>query len=282
MKRLIIYIILFLLVVTAFFFFNYLNSNPYEDFVFDKYNKDQSANVEIYEEGESDVNQNLPPGITDETKPEDIYTSVEHYFSQANEELILTFFATSDVVVLDMPGQNIYDLNLDVISNTTFINTKENIEVTSEAGKFIVKKDGEIIFESYKDSDDLVNEKNIEYFAQHTFRWNHAEVNDGSDIYPDHPDLFNLNFSDDGSISISTDCNSKGGTFSLSANRIVINLLMTTLAYCEDAQESEFENMFSGTINFFIDKDGNLIFNVFEDETYKVEKYRIYFDVRKK
>ena len=54
---------------------------------------------------------------------------------------------------------------------------------------------------------------------------------------------FTLTFGTAGKFSATTDCNSMGGSFVVSANNISFSEIFSTLMYCEGSKESEFATM---------------------------------------
>jgi len=63
---------------------------------------------------------------------------------------------------------------------------------------------------------------------------------DGTSFIPKRADAFTLTFSEDGSVSIGTDCNNMGGQYTASGSSLGIQNIFSTMMYCEGSQESDF------------------------------------------
>ena len=57
---------------------------------------------------------------------------------------------------------------------------------------------------------------------------------------PKNPDAFSIKFNADDSFSVTTDCNSAGGSYAATHSLLEFGPMFTTLMYCENSQESEF------------------------------------------
>ena len=92
--------------------------------------------------------------------------------------------------------------------------------------------------------------------------WQKAVYNDGREIIPSKPGVFAINFAEDNSLSISTDCNNAGGTYVVNGSSIVLKDIFSTLMYCEGSQESEFFQLLQNISDFHFTSDGELILGI--------------------
>ena len=79
-----------------------------------------------------------------------------------------------------------------------------------------------------------------------------------SSFVPDDPGRYTVEFKPDGLIGVRADCNSCGGTYSLSGDRLTVPGMACTLALCATPQGGEFANLIEGTATLDKDADGTL------------------------
>lgn len=72
--------------------------------------------------------------------------------------------------------------------------------------------------------------------------WQNGEVKLNS------PQEFSLNFTDEDSISGTTDCNNFGGNYKIEDNSMIIENLITTLMACEGSEESVFASLLADNL----------------------------------
>lgn len=89
--------------------------------------------------------------------------------------------------------------------------------------------------------------------------WIKATYSDGTEVTPDKADAFTLTFTDDGSVAVSTDCNTMGGSYTVDANNITFGPMFATKMFCEDSQEQVFASMLEETESFLFTSRGELV-----------------------
>jgi heat shock protein HslJ len=92
--------------------------------------------------------------------------------------------------------------------------------------------------------------------------WVETVFSDGSQLVPSETDVFGLTFTDAGTFSATTDCNSMGGTYEVSGNTISFGSMFATEMFCMDSQEHEFATMLSEVDSFDFTGKGELIFGL--------------------
>ena len=93
-----------------------------------------------------------------------------------------------------------------------------------------------------KESKELQNKKIIS-LENTTWIWQYTQQ--GSEkIEPKKKNAFTITFNQ-GNLSIHTDCNTMGGSYTINENNFELGILMSTKMYCPDSQESEFASMLS-------------------------------------
>jgi heat shock protein HslJ len=92
-----------------------------------------------------------------------------------------------------------------------------------------------------------------------SWNWERALYNDGREIIPRRVGVFTLTFTDNDSFSATTDCNSVGGSYAVSENRVTFSNIYSTKMYCENSQEADFMQLLTNTASFFFTSRGELI-----------------------
>jgi len=93
-----------------------------------------------------------------------------------------------------------------------------------------------------------------------TWVWEKTIMNDDTTTVPKKPGVFALDFSADGKVSGTTDCNGFGGSYTLGAdNTIAWGPFMSTLMYCDGSQEAVFTKSVSESNSVFFTEEGNLV-----------------------
>lgn len=91
--------------------------------------------------------------------------------------------------------------------------------------------------------------------------WVKTTYNNDTEIFPKKPGVFGLEFKD-GRVSVSTDCNSMGGSYQTIENKIKFGNMMTPLMFCEGSQEGEFSKMIGEVDSFFFTNRGELVLEI--------------------
>jgi heat shock protein HslJ len=90
--------------------------------------------------------------------------------------------------------------------------------------------------------------------------WAGTQYNNDTESIPNETGPFTLTFSEDGSVSATTDCNAMSGTYELSGNQITFGPMAMTRMFCPDSQEQEFAAMLKEVQSYFFTSKGELIF----------------------
>lgn len=91
-----------------------------------------------------------------------------------------------------------------------------------------------------------------------SWSWVKTTYEDGNEVLP-KSDKFKITFGKDGRASITTDCNSMGGGYTVTSSSLKFEPLMSTLMYCEDSQEAEFSGAIAGVTKYRFTSKGELI-----------------------
>ncbi len=79
----------------------------------------------------------------------------------------------------------------------------------------------------------------------------------GEYIVPKTAGVFTLTFKD-GQVSVGTDCNNMGGTYTTEGNKLTFGPMMSTLMYCDGSQETLFGTMLGIVKSYSFTKKGTL------------------------
>ncbi len=89
--------------------------------------------------------------------------------------------------------------------------------------------------------------------------WTKTLMNDGKVITPKKSDVFRVTFTSDGKVSVATDCNSMGGSYTTKDTSLTFGPMISTRMYCEGSQEDEFAKMLSEVGSYMFTKKGELV-----------------------
>lgn len=78
-----------------------------------------------------------------------------------------------------------------------------------------------------------------------TWIWQYI-IQDNLKVFPKEKDVFTITF-DQGKLRISTDCNTMGGSYTITENNFELGMLMSTKMYCKNSQESTFAGMLTNS-----------------------------------
>ncbi len=89
-------------------------------------------------------------------------------------------------------------------------------------------------------------------------KWEWVEsIEMGEYTVPKTAGVFSLTFRE-GQVSVGTDCNTMGGTYTIDGNTLKFGPMMSTLMYCEGSQETLFGSMLNEVKSFAFTKKGTL------------------------
>jgi hypothetical protein len=83
-----------------------------------------------------------------------------------------------------------------------------------------------------------------------------------TNIKPNETKKFTLTLNSDKTFSATTDCNSVGGEYSTTGNKISFGKIMSTLMFCENSQEGDFVKMLGEIQSYVFTSKGELIFSL--------------------
>jgi heat shock protein HslJ len=92
--------------------------------------------------------------------------------------------------------------------------------------------------------------------------WVRTEYSDGKKVSPKKVDAFTLTFNKDGTLSVKTDCNNMGGSYTVKGGALSFSNMVSTLMFCDGSQEGEFSAMLSAVTNYRFTSKGELILDL--------------------
>ncbi len=104
------------------------------------------------------------------------------------------------------------------------------------------------------------------YLTSKTWFWGSTlSLADGFLTEPADQSKFKLTFSNNGTFSASTDCNSIGGEYKITGNKIKLDKMMSTEMYCAKSREAEYRKMLEQAESFDFDPDDGALFLMLKD-----------------
>lgn len=92
--------------------------------------------------------------------------------------------------------------------------------------------------------------------------WISTLYNDGRSVEPNQSGIFVLAFTDEGTFSARTDCNSMSGSYTASDDSLSFGPVAMTKMFCADSQESEFLQILEGTAGYHFTSRGELVLDL--------------------
>ena len=92
-----------------------------------------------------------------------------------------------------------------------------------------------------------------------TWTWIKTTYNNDTEIAPNQKNEFTINFSNNGNISATTDCNSMSGSYFTKDNQINFGPIAMTRMFCPESQEQDFAKIFDEVQSFFFTSKGELV-----------------------
>lgn len=88
--------------------------------------------------------------------------------------------------------------------------------------------------------------------------WKETVYTDETTLVPKQSDAFTLDMQKEGLVSITTDCNNGGGTYTSGDGALTFGEIITTKMFCEGSAEQEFMSLLVETEGYAISDDGEL------------------------
>jgi heat shock protein HslJ len=213
---------------------------------------------------------NLDKNVEISQSQEEIELIDRFYISENQKEAWVTF-AGNDVFVsiIDTEYENVSLQKVEVDSGEKYENKEIGMVLLNNNPEINVYKNDELIFFG-KERELVLYEKLI----NNVWVWNKTYIGSGPDldlnnsIKPKKIDAFTIQFTKDGQVSGTTDCNNFNGTYELKEGEISFGPFATTKKFCADSQEAEFlamlkEGVYSiGDQNFYIENEQTVVFNI--------------------
>ena len=105
----------------------------------------------------------------------------------------------------------------------------------------------------------LVEVKAISKLTNRVWKWVNTQMNDGTVITPTKNDAFTLVFTEDGSISGTTDCNSYFGSYTVVESKLAFDKVGSTMMACEGSQEGNYLKPLVDIESYLLGNGGNTL-----------------------
>jgi heat shock protein HslJ len=96
------------------------------------------------------------------------------------------------------------------------------------------------------------------FLGMKTWVWMRTEAAGKPVSSPKKADAFTLTFKNDGSFSVTTDCNGAGGSYTAEKGNLTVGQMMSTLMFCDGSQESEFTGQLAKMTQYRFTSRGEL------------------------
>lgn len=113
-----------------------------------------------------------------------------------------------------------------------------------------------------KQSDAPSQEADAPSLTSQYWTWEESLYNDGRRIVPRAAGAFTISFTKDGTMSVTTDCNSGFGTYAAEGDRLSFGSVGLTKKFCEGSQEQEFVGTLAHVSGYHFGPEGQLILDL--------------------
>lgn len=163
-----------------------------------------------------------------------------------------------------------------VVSTTVDVNKNEG-SVVYEDGHYqekreftyTVNENGEVIVQKFAGKE--VDFSTLSLFSK-SWEWVSVNYTSGAGVTPKDPKKFFVNFKNDNTFTVSTDCNDMGGSFVLKENNINFGSIYSTKKYCEGSQEVDFRTALEQVESYNFNEREELVLNLKNKMGYVVLK----------
>jgi heat shock protein HslJ len=109
---------------------------------------------------------------------------------------------------------------------------------------------------------------NVMTLRMHPWQWVRTSYRNGNTVTPRSVNRFALTFTGTSTFSASTDCNGVGGEYTVKGSAITFTRMMSTLMYCEGAQEGDFAQMINDARSYQFTSKGELLFTLSDGSSF--------------
>lgn len=153
-----------------------------------------------------------------------------------------------------------------VVSTTIDVNKNEGT-VVYEDGHFqeerqftyTINENGEVSVQKFAGRDVSMNALSL--FSK-SWEWISVNYTNGINITPKEAKKFFINFKNDNTFTVATDCNEMGGVFTVKTNNISLGGIYSTKKYCEGSQEVDFRKALEQVESYSFSEKSELILNL--------------------
>ncbi len=163
-----------------------------------------------------------------------------------------------------------------VVSTTVDVNKNEGA-VVYEDGHFqektqftyTVNESGEVVVQKFAGGE--VSPNSLSLFSK-SWEWVSTSYSNGTNITPKEAKKFFINFKNDNTFAVSTDCNDMGGSFIAKENNISFGGIYSTKKYCEGSQEVDFRTALEQAETYSFNGKNELVLNLKNKAGYVILK----------
>lgn len=150
------------------------------------------------------------------------------------------------------------------VVNYVVRNSGEDFSVQPSVGKSLYVQYDPATLQLIQIAVDFEGEANPDMMSltMQQWTWVQTTYNNDTKVVPQQADAFTLTFNNDSTVAITTDCNTMGGTYTVTGNNITFGPIASTKMFCEGSQEQDFAAMLPEMQSFFFTSKGELVFDL--------------------
>lgn len=188
-------------------------------------------------------------------------------FTASDGSTVRVGFGDEEATLNGLGYDNLVLTRTEAASGARYESTEEGVVVWNRGNGVTIYRNGEIIFtgtstpgtDSIPTATTTPAATSSAGVAGNTWTWLRTTSATGTAIAPEDSGAFTIQFSNDGRVTGTTDCNGFSGTYTYEAGVLRLGQLAMTRMFCEGSQESEFiESLQSGPAEVLVTSTGQL------------------------
>lgn len=162
--------------------------------------------------------------------------------------------------VAHLSGKNFgNELKLSNTSEGVYKNEKNNLTLFQKEGEVLIFIGKKKVFEGKMQKDDSYKNTKLVALTKTVWQWGNLIIQDDALLKPVNPSIFNLSFSPEGKVSVTTNCADFSGAYELSGNKLSIINLTQTKKFCDNSEGEVFIQSLVETDSLDFGKDNDLV-----------------------
>jgi heat shock protein HslJ len=192
-------------------------------------------------------------------------TQMIRFISPQTNEVVEVAFLGNTAVVNGEGYQNLALTQVEAASGARYESTTENVSLWNQGAEVTLYRGRQVIFvgqtEESMGNPNPAGETAVQStttptvtLSENTWIWQESTLSDGTTITPNKPGVFTLEFTADGNLRGTTDCNGFSGQYSQNGSNLESGPFAMTKMFCEGSQEMDFMNLVTGATTIAIEE----------------------------